>query len=280
MRALSLFKSPLLHFFLIGAAVFGLYDQMKPASRASERDAVLRLTEARAQRLAVDFAATLKRPPTPDEYLALVRDWTAEEVLVREALEMGLDKDDAVIRNRLRTKMEFLAEAPAAALTPDTAALEAFYRANRARYVNQGEISFEQVLLPRGLAAEDISRMKGRLEQGADPAAVGSATLLPAQIENMPVEAVDRIFGMRFAAAVTALPADQWAGPVSSGYGTHLIRLDAHQNNILPPLEALHDRVLADWRIAEARIMRDAYVKTLLERFTIELPDLTDEKRP
>lgn len=279
MKPLGILRSPLLHFFLIGACVFVIYDEMNPNPQDPVSGGVLQLTETRAQRLAADFAAAVRRPPTPDEYLALVRDWTAEEALVREAVAIGLDKDDPVIRNRLRSKMEFLVEAPAAALTPDDVVLEAFYRDHKERYLRQGEISFEQVLLPGGAKQDEIAALKGRLEGGADPGGVGAATLLPSKVDAMPITDVDRIFGKRFTEAVTALPGPRWAGPISSGYGAHLVRLELRRDSILPPFDTLRDRVLADWRAEEARKMRDAYVKSLMERFTVELPNPIEESR-
>ena len=122
MKIGTILRSPLLHFFVLGGLVFGFYAVTAPPEARAPRDDVLRLTEAEMNRMADSFLAAWGRAPTEAESRGLVRDWAIEEVMVREALALGLDKDDAMIRNRLRTKMEFLAEAPAAATHQPTAA--------------------------------------------------------------------------------------------------------------------------------------------------------------
>ncbi|MCT4370666.1 peptidyl-prolyl cis-trans isomerase [Yangia mangrovi] len=280
MKIGTILRSPLLHFFVLGGLVFGLYSVMTPPEVRAPRDDVLRLTEAEMNRLADGFLAAWGRPPTEAESRGLVRDWAIEEAMVREALALGLDKGDAMIRNRMRAKMEFLAEAPAAAMTPDTATLEAYYAENAAQYARPARLGFAQVLLPPDATPEEIAALTAELTQGADAAGLGQATMLPAMIGAMPAPAIDRVFGAGFAAAIGTLPPARWSGPVDSGYGQHLVRLDTLQDGALPPLEALHDKVLADWRSEEARKMRGAFTDELLGRYTLELPGGAAQAQP
>ena len=148
MKIGTILRSPLLHFFVLGGLVFGFYAVTAPPEARAPRDDVLRLTEAEMNRMADSFLAAWGRAPTEAESRGLVRDWAIEEVMVREALALGLDKGDAMIRNRLRAKMEFLAEAPAAAMEPDEATLRAYYEANAGDYARPTQLSFSQVLLP------------------------------------------------------------------------------------------------------------------------------------
>jgi hypothetical protein len=273
-------RSPLLHFFLLGGLVFGFYALMTPPEAQPPSDDVLRLSDNDADRLADGFMAAWGRPPTDDEAAGLVRDWVVEEAMVREALALGLDQGDAIIRNRLRAKMEFLAEAPAAAMTPDVETLRAYYDDNWDRYARPATLGFAQILLPEDAAAEDIDRLRADLAQGADPASIGQATMLPPAMDGMPVPAIERVFGGGFGAAVAALPPQSWSGPVTSGYGRHLVKVLAVQDADLPALETVRDRVLADWRSEQARAMRTAFTEGLLSRYTLELPGEDGEQRP
>lgn len=275
----AILASPLLHFFLVGGLVFGAYSLMNPASEQPTEN-VLRLSEIDAQRLVTEFAAARHRLPTPDEVRGLIHNWAVEEASVREALALGLDQGDAMIRNRLRSKIEFLAEAPAAALTPDDATLEAFYQANAMQFSQDGELSFEQVLLPPGAEAQQARAVKVRLEAGADPASLSASAMLPSMVEAMPLQAVERIFGAGFGYAVASLPPETWAGPVQSGFGEHMVLLHERHEGALPPIDMVRDRVLASWRADEARKMREAYLQNLLMRYRLELPTIPDEDQP
>ncbi|MDK3075041.1 peptidylprolyl isomerase [Sedimentitalea sp. JM2-8] len=276
----SIIRSPLLHFFILGGLVFGLYALMNPPGAQPPRDDVLRFSETEADRLADAFTAAWGRPPTEAEARGLVRDWAVEEAMVREALTLGLDQGDAIIRNRLRTKMEFLAEAPAAAMTPDDETLRAFYDDNRDRYARPAMLGFAQVLLPEDADAEEIDALRAALAQGADPSGVGQATMLPPSMDGMPVPAIERVFGGGFGAAVAALPPQLWSGPVTSGYGRHLVMVQTVQETAAPALDTVRDRVLADWRSEQARKMRAAYTDGLLRRYTLDLPGEDGEERP
>ncbi|SDF94936.1 peptidyl-prolyl cis-trans isomerase [Alloyangia pacifica] len=280
MKIGTILRSPLLHFFVLGGLVFGLYAVTAPLEARAPRDDVLHLSEAEMNRMADGFLAAWGRAPTEAESRGLVRDWAIEEVMVREALALGLDKGDAMIRNRLRAKMEFLAEAPAAAMTPDDATLEAYYSENAAAYARPAQVSFAQVLLPGDATAEEVAALRAELEQGADPAGLGQATMLPPRLEAMATPAVERVFGGGFGAAVAGLPVSGWSGPLSSGYGQHLVRLDAVEAAQLPPLERLRDKVIADWRSAEARKMRGAFTDELLSRYTLDLPGEEAAEQP
>ncbi|MBE9637334.1 peptidyl-prolyl cis-trans isomerase [Salipiger mangrovisoli] len=272
MRFGAVLRSPLLHFFVLGGLVFGLYALMSPPETRAPDEHVLHLSEAEMNRLADGFFAAWGRVPTEAESRGLVRDWAIEEVMVREALTLGLDKGDAMIRNRMRAKMEFLAEAPAAAMTPAEDVLQAFYTEQAAQYARPARFSFAQVLLPQDATEAAQAALLAELEQGADPADLGQPTMLPPRLDDMPGPSVARVFGGGFVAAIDALPLGRWSGPIDSGYGRHLVRMDTREEAELAPLDSLRDRVLADWRAAQARKMRTAFTDELLSRYTLDLP--------
>ena len=268
--------SPLVHFFVLGGLIFGLHGLTAAPDAAPPRDDVITLTEAEADRLADDFYAGWGRAPTREEARALVRDWAIEEAMVREGRALGLDQGDAMIRNRLRAKVEFLAEAPAATLEPDDATLAAYYEANAADYAEPARISLTQVLLPAAVSDAEASALVANLRSGADPEGLGRATQLPPRIEAMALPALDRVFGAGFAAEVVGLVPGTWAGPLTSAYGPHLLRLDAVTQGALPPLDSQRKKVLADWRYDEARRMRERYTEELMSRYRLVLPGMAE----
>ncbi len=273
MNLRNILRSPLLHFFLLGGLAFVLYDALNPAPSHVPRPNALVLTESDARRLAQSFTASRNRPPTVEELTALMRDWSIEEVMVREARALGLDRGDAVVRDRLRTKLEFIADAPMMAAEPDDAELSRFYDENAADFTLAREISFEQVLLPEDAPQSEIEALRAELEAGADPAKMIIGQVLPPKIENVPLSAVGRIFGAGFDDAIANLPLDSWAGPIPSGYGQHLVRIETLGEPAVPPLDSVRDRVVAAWRIAQLARLRNDFARALLERYTIEFPD-------
>jgi len=131
------FREPLFHFLVLGAALFAVWLWKKDV--AGDDPGRIVVTRARIRQLATGFARMRQRPPTDQELRGLIQDFVREEVCVREARAMGLDRDDAIIRGRLRQKFEFLTEDALEAATPTDAAQrkersEAFFRALLARY--------------------------------------------------------------------------------------------------------------------------------------------------
>lgn len=119
--------------------------------------------------MAQQLATVWRRPPSETELAQLMQDWTVEETLVREAQALGLDRDDAMIRNRLHQKMAFLLEAPASGMTPDDAALESFYQADPARFALPVRVSIQQVMLPEGARAEQVRTIRAAFPTVAMP---------------------------------------------------------------------------------------------------------------
>lgn len=276
----KLLLSPLVHFFLLGGLIFGAYAVLEeePARSAVTPDAIT-LTPQQAERLVEQFAATWNRPPTVEELEGLMRAWVLEEAHVREALSLGLDRGDAVIRQRLNLKMRFLAESGAAALTPDDAALEAYVEAHRDDFVQPARVAFEQVQLPSG-QGEEARAIRAALEGDASPSTLGTTSLLPTTLPMTPAPAVDRLFGQGFHAALADAPIGDWHGPVESAYGQHLVRVIDRTEAALPPLERLRGRAESEWRAARAQAMRESFAEALLARYRVTTPDAAEVLAP
>jgi hypothetical protein len=268
----GLFREPLLHFFLLGAAVFALFalvDDSPPPVAAN----VLEVSEDDARRLVAEFEATWRRPPTVAELDHMIGERVREEVYVREALALGLDRDDTVIRRRLQTKMEFLTESGAEAVQPDDATLQAHVDAKPDRFAEPPLLAFEQILLDDRVGAEEVELVEARLNRGIDPGDAARPTLLPPGFRLSPAQVVDGTFGTGFFDALAALPVGIWAGPVETALGRHLVRVTERREGRLPPLAEIRARVEQDWRAEFTASLREERFQALLGRYEVVRPD-------
>jgi peptidyl-prolyl cis-trans isomerase C len=262
-----LLREPLIHFLLAGAAIFAFFawrpDPGDPASRT------IHLTRGDQARLSVNFAEAMGRPPTDAELKALIERWVREEVLYREALRLGLDEGDAVIRKRLAQKMDVIAASAADAETPDTATLEAWLRRHPDRFAQDVKLTFDQLYFTsRGRAVVARTLLGG----GADWTKVGDPISLPARFEGASRGAVANEMGDEFERALERLePGDVWQGPIEGALGWHLVRLRAKESGVLPPLAAIRGRVEDDWRAETGRARQDAAYRALREAYTVKI---------
>ncbi len=269
-------REPLLHFLVIGAAMFLVYRLLNGAEPASPRDIVV--TESRVDALAENFARTWMRPPTPLELKGLVDDYVAEEVYSREAVAIGLDRDDTVIRRRLRQKMEFVTDDAVGSQAATDTQLQAYLDSHAAAFVTPGRVTFEQVFLSlehRGAAVQgDAQRILRELQSGraiARPAELGDPTLLPESMQAVAPQDVDNSFGTEFTQAVMKATPGQWFGPVRSGYGVHLVRVSSVEAGSLPPLVQIRPAVEREWQAEQRKLAKDALLKQLLSRYDVRI---------
>ena len=271
----QILKSPLLHFFAIGGLIFLVFSFVNDDLPVPEPDQIT-LTLQEAKRLSEQFASTWSRQPTNQELEALLQNWAREEASVREALSLGLDRGDSVIRQRLKLKMDFIAESGAAALAPDETDLQSYLEANPERFRRPARMSFEQILTELPADSEEISAIRTALQDGADPSAFGNASLLLGSIPMTPAPAIDRMFGTGFHEALSQLPKGSWEGPVESGYGMHFVRVIDSSDAVMPPLADIKESVEAEWRAAKTEEMKKVFGQALLDRYTVSLPSPTE----
>ncbi len=269
------FRSPLTHFVVLGGLIFALFAVLDDTAPAPPPDAIV-LTPQEAARLVDEFVATWRRAPTPQELDGMMQSWALEEAYVREALALGLDRGDGVIRQRLMLKMQFVAESSAAARTADDATLQAFLDENHEDFARPARFSFDQILLEPGIAPDAVEALRAELDAGTDPSGVGARTLLPPSLPLMPAPLIDRTFGSGFGAALAALPEGAWSGPVSSGYGQHLVRVTDSTPARRPALDEIRGQVEDAWRGETARQMLESFGEALLDRYAVSLPVASD----
>jgi hypothetical protein len=269
------------HFLLLGALLFLVWAAFGRDMSTADR---IVITQGRIATLVELFQRTWQRPPTPTELQGLLDDYVREEVAYREALAMGLDRDDTIIRRRLRQKLEFVVEDLASTAQPTEQELADYLAAHPESFRQEPRLTFEHVYLStdrRGESARgDAERLKSELERGADPAQAGDPFVLPLHFEAAHASEVARSFGDAFAAEVLALEAGGWRGPVESSYGLHLVRLEARDDGRLPDLAEVRDEVAGEWAAAKRREASEAFYRRLAERYDIrveEAPSATSD---
>lgn len=282
----KLAREPLVHFVLIGAAVFGLYALMAGDDQDETRDRIV-VTEGRVEQLAQVFERTWQRPPSAEELRGLVDAYVKEEVYYREALKLGLDRDDTLIRRRLQQKLEFLTEPSEALLQPDDAALQAYLGANKATFRVQPKIAFDQVFLNPDRPGE-AARVRARKalevlnasKPDDVPADVGDPTLLQGSMKLSPLSVVARNFGDAFAANLTDLAENEWAGPIESPYGLHLVRVTERVDGHDPALAEVRNEVKQKWQADKRDTFQHQAYDQLLSNYEVVLPAPETEATP
>lgn len=269
-------REPILHFGLLAVGLFVYFQAVAEPEQGGVDATQIEVTTDDVTLLIEQYQQAWRRPPTMQELDGLIQASIREEVLVREALALGLERGDGVIRNRLRQKMQFLTDSAAQALTPEPSVLQAHLEANADRFEQAGTLGFEQVLLGPNPTKNEVRAALHALQSGADPLTVGQASMLPPQVPASAPVQIDGGFGRGFAGVVAELPVEEWAGPVRSGFGIHLIRVTEKAPPRLPSLDEVRDKVLFDWRREQANALSEAQFEALVTAYQITRPSDSD----
>ncbi len=266
------FKEPLLHFLLIGAALFVLFDLVNDRMSGAADNQVV-VSAGRIEQLANIFTKTWQRPPTAEELKGLIDDFVIEEIYYRQAVAMGIDRDDTVIRRRLRQKFEFLTDDMAAASAPTDEELAAYLAANTDAFIRDTTYTFEQVYIISGQPGSNLEAQVAEQLAAlrAGNAVRGDAGLLPAYFEATPARAVDGTFGLRFSARLDELPTGEWQGPIESGFGLHLVRIESRIEGTLPELDEIRPVVEREWANAKRLETRRIINEQLLSEYKVAI---------
>lgn len=264
-------QEPLVHFLVLGALLFAAIAFANHLKRP-----VVRIDAREIEQLASYWEQQSQRPPTRDELAALIQERVDEELLAREAIRLGLDKDDLIVRRRLAQKMAFASEDVAAIPEPDDRTLQAYYDANRARYASPGRLALRHVYFssdrtgetPRSAAAAALARLQAGGEVTGDP------SLLPLTYADVAEADIARDYGADFAAAVHKAPVGAWVGPAPSAYGMHLIRVERRLPSQTPPLADVRDEVRAAWLAERRQDESRAFRASLRKRYKVEIAGL------
>jgi len=265
---------PLLHFLLIGAALFVLYGLQNDPLVETDNRIVINTSDV--DRLITLWEKKRQRPPTQTELDGMINAQVREEVLYREAIAMGLDKGDSIVRRRLAQKVNFIFSDLASLIEPSETELADYLAKNVDKFEIPSRISFLQIYLnedKRGKKiihdAEDLLDALTQQNSSIDILVAGDPFMFGQQHDNLTVQAVSRLFGKDFADASFKLSQRDWQGPIPSGYGLHLIKVIDKTPSRLPELNAIHDKVLNEWHTEQRRKMNEDFYQSLQTRYEI-----------
>ena len=267
-----LLAEPLLHFLVLGAALFGLFSLT--GKKEAEQPAKIVVSTARIENLANSFARTWQRAPSAEELRGLIDDYIHDEVFYREGKALGLDREDVVIRRRMRQKLEFIAEDMSVA-EPGDEQLAAYLASNAERFKSEDRLTFTHVYLSAARRealqrdADSIAAKLANEHPEIDAETLGDHFLLGAEFRAMPRSDVTRTFGEHFAAQVFSMDPGRWQGPVWSSYGLHFVRVSERAQGGLLPLDSVKPAVRREWMNARRLEAEQSLYRTLRDRYQI-----------
>ncbi len=272
-------REPLLHFLLIGAALFILYGLQNDQPVNNENRIVI--SEANIDRLLTVWQKKWQRLPTQSELNGMIEAQIREEVLYRESLAMGLDQNDAIVRRRLAQKVEFIFSDIASQAEPNDTELEAYLTEHADKFGVPARISFQQIYLnsdKRGQQAvkdaEDMLAALSQQDPSIDITAAGDPFMFGQQHEDLTSHGVARLFGKDFSASLFSLQAGGWQGPVQSGYGLHLVRISDIKSASQPSLDSVRQKVLNEWQTQQRQTMNEQFYLNLKTQYEIIIEGL------
>lgn len=280
---MRILKEPLLHFVLIGLLLFLVFRIMNPPA-TDQRDQIV-VSNGLIEHLGTNFARTWQRPPDEAEMIGLIREYVRDEVAYREALNLGLDRDDSIVRRRMRQKLEFLFEDAIAADEASDEDLAAFLSENAEDYAFDPEFTLLQIYInperhdaPAAQAEQLLKEVREKDALLEDVSALGDGLMLPSRLDLAPLWQIKRSFGEDFSDALIDLEPGGWEGPVISGYGLHLVYIVEKVAGREAELAEVRDSVLRDWSMRRKEESLDRLYREMTERYEIvfENEELTE----
>lgn len=280
LRIQTLWREPLLHFLLIGAALFLYYQLASENGEAPPKR--IHVDRGQVQQLASNFERTWSRAPTPQELDAMVESHVREEVFYREAMAMGLDQNDPMVRRRMRMKLEFMLQ-DLSGQDASNEVLSDFLKRNPDRFRDEVRLTLRQVYLNPGQRPHlenDAGQLLSRLNDDSAPEVLGDQTLAPRAYQLAPQSEIARDFGDEFARRVASLPVGKWSGPVYSPFGAHLVKIEARVDARLPELAEIRDEVLREYLAKKREQQKNLAYKKLREGYKVTVEPLNSRVIP
>ncbi|CAN7496300.1 peptidylprolyl isomerase [Pseudomonas sp. LjRoot277] len=263
-------RQPLFHFLIAGFSLFVLYGGLHRSTLDQDPQRI-EITPEVVQRIAISWLARWQRPASEQQLQGLIDEYVKEEILYREALKLGLDKDDTIIRRRLAQKMDFLAEDVASLREPTPGVLEAWYNQHQDQYAPPPLLTFHHLFFAldkRGADAQVQAQaaLSGLTDKNSGE---GDAFMFKNAYSEQSQDQVARVFGSSFAISLFKQTSGSWVGPVESGFGWHLVWIDALAKSPPPPLEAVAQQVKSDWLSEQRSASKRANFDALKARYEV-----------
>lgn len=277
----SLLREPLIHFLLLGGLLFGLYGLKNEGLYTDKNRIFISATDIKS--INTLWHEKWQRLPTPTELQGLIDQQIHEEIMYREALLMGMGYNDPVVRRRLAQKMEFVSSDLAQQLEPTDAELSAYLNSHSDKFEMPARLSFEQIYLSvdqRGSdAKQDALQLLNELKQLDSTANIkntGDTFMFGQQQNNLSEHDIARIFGNDFAIKLFSLTLNSWQGPILSGYGFHLVRINSKTIAEMPSLNTVQKKVRDEWVATQRESINKAFYNSLRQRYQIVIEDVTN----
>ena len=273
-----LVREPLLQFLALGLLLFIGYQALHRT--AGPRPGRIALTADDLRQIDLAWVAQGRPAPTPEQMQALVDGRVREEILYREALALGLDKDDAIVRRRMAQKMEFLFEDVAALREPTADELQTWFQNNAERFTRPARATFRHLYFSpdrRGAnaredAARALAKIAGKPMDAPEATALADPFMFQDYYGDRMPEDIGKLFGPVFASALFAVAPGAWAGPIESGYGWHIVWVDAMTPPRVPAFEEVGRDVKTAWLEDRRADMREKTYAVMRARYEIVLP--------
>ena len=269
-------REPLTHFLLIGALLFGGLTVVK-----SLRRPVVRLEAQDLNQLASYWEIQMQRPPNKVELAGVIRDRIDEELLAREALRLGLDKDDMIIRRRLAQKMAFAADDVAQTKEPTEPELRAYYAKTAERYAAPSRVAFQQVFFsgdrPHGGAERAAGQALQRAEEGGRADPTGDPFLFPLAYDDVGLQDLLRDYGTGFVKTLETAPIGAWTGPVLSPYGWHIVKVTRRTKPPSIAFASVRDQVREAYLTERRAEANAAFLRDLRKRYRVVVAGVPDD---
>ncbi len=281
------FREPLVHFLIIGGGLFllfGLFNNL-----AGPQSGRIVITTGQMDFLKANFTRTWQRSPTEKELQGLTESYVRDEIFYQEALAMGLDRDDSVIRQRLKQKLEIMSDDLAGLAIPTDEELRQFLKTHPKRFRSEPQVAFRHVFFnsdKRGYAA--VKEAKALLAELSAPEnkknpmlpMIGDNLMLPKSFDLSGASVIARFFGEPFSLDIVKIKPGQWAGPIRSGFGHHLILVSQRIESRLPELSEIRKTVEQEWAIFHRTEFKNNLYKKLREKYTIVFEPADEKEKP
>ncbi len=277
---IRLLREPIAQFLMIGLVLFLVYGALNHGVNQTGTSYQIVLTTDDLRQLQSTFAAQWQRAPSAEEMRGLEENKIREEILYREGLLLGLDKDDVIIKRRLAQKMQFLAEDVAAAHDPTTAELKAWYAKNSSGFTLPSRFSFRHLYFSpdrRGQHAESVAaaaleKIAGKREDSRAAVALADRFMFQDYYADRTPADLEKEFGSQFAGAIQKVKPGSWQGPLESGYGWHLVFVDSVIPGRIPVFEEVEPDVKTAWLAAQKQQAWQKAYGEMRAKYSIILP--------
>ena len=267
---------PLFHFLFIGLGFFILFSQLNTNDESTDPKNIV-ITQSKVDAMRASYLKQRGRAPMDNEVEDLIESEIREELLYREAIALGLDKDDGVIRRRLAQKMKYLFEDLAVITEPSDADLEKFLKENASKFTLPSTLSFYQVYIDSKKHTNTLDEeVKTVLEQLKNTSlqnafTLGDRSLVAYRFLNRRKSDVKNRFGESFSKKIFKAPTNSWQGPFESAYGMHFVYIDSKEEAVLPELKQVREDVLQEYKREKTSEANEIFYNGLKDRYKIKV---------